>query len=684
MPASQADSLGSIPITRSARDFKGRLYCMMTGFIRLFNFLSFLLLSGILAVIAVITLIDPNHFKSNLQHYVKTHTSRTLTIEGKLHWRLSSGLGLEAHNITLSDNVGFDKKILTAKKAVLVAKLWPLFTGNMAFDLDFQGLDLFLEQKGVTQNHWQDLLAVMLPSSKKEGSSTRLKLNSLNIQEANVTWRDPVHPKTYLMKNISFQSGQLIHALSGKTTELSFKGIFASQDHNTQTLVSKDAATSKIVLPTTQTSSNEASVKQPCDVALAFNAEWTFSPNLTIDIQQFKMQSEIPLSTLLLSGNCKIDHLDTKPTFNGTLALNRFETAPWLDFFNLQTSYPLPSIIEAKTQFNYEAPWVTLSTFNANLEEMGHFEGQLKLIPSLRVKELVLQGNLSGQEFHFASLDLYHLTAILQMKNGVLDCSPIDYKWADGEHQSLLQIDFNSALPRYRLTQNSQNFELDAVLSVMGHPKKIAGRTRLKANFLSEGKTLADIRQNLSGQGDIEVASGKIYGIDLPSLLKHAQGTVRNLIYTTHQKKSTSLPQVLNLELNAWQEQAKQSSTLSSPFNTTQGSFTILQGILTNPDLTVSHLEYTLQGSGTLDLNFDNSKYRVAAHYKDHSLDLRDEVNGFLNSTPMIITLQGDLRDPSIRPDLETYMQYALKFTHKNVFEKFVDTSLDKLFETAD
>jgi hypothetical protein len=169
--------------------------------------------------------------------------------------------------------------------------------------------------------------------------------------------------------------------------------------------------------------------------------------------------------------------------------------------------------------------------------------------------------------------------------------------------------------------------------------------------------------------------------VDLLYLLKHAQSSVKSLIYTAHSRQPSRANHILAAELKEWQNQAHSTHSFFTPFDSIKASALITNGVLNNPDLIVQHPQYIIEGKGILNLNQDSLRYRLFAHYKEPLLDTSTEIVNFLKSTPLGIHITGILGNPAVNPDLNAYTQNALKFSQKHMSEKFSEKTLDKYID---
>ncbi len=76
-----------------------------------------LALAAVVAIAALVSLIDPNQFKPQLVEQVRKSTGRELVIQGDIGWRFWPSLGLSLEQVALRNPAGFAEPDLCASRA---------------------------------------------------------------------------------------------------------------------------------------------------------------------------------------------------------------------------------------------------------------------------------------------------------------------------------------------------------------------------------------------------------------------------------------------------------------------------------------------------------------------------------------------------------------------------------------
>src|SRR5689334_17237315 len=97
-----------------------------------------LCLVGIVFMIGVVTVVDPNRFKTMIQKLMTEATGQSLAINGPLSWHILPALSLEVRDLAINT--------VTLKTARFEPRLWSLLTGKLLIDIHMKGLNANLNQ----------------------------------------------------------------------------------------------------------------------------------------------------------------------------------------------------------------------------------------------------------------------------------------------------------------------------------------------------------------------------------------------------------------------------------------------------------------------------------------------------------------------------------------------------------
>ena len=112
----------------------------MKNFLKLILVLVFILcLVGVISVLCLVSLVDPNRFKPLLVEQAKKYTQHEVRLEGDLSWKLFPEVAISVNHVAILDKSGLSSKpLLDIGHLDLALKLVPLLQGK----LEIIGLDM--------------------------------------------------------------------------------------------------------------------------------------------------------------------------------------------------------------------------------------------------------------------------------------------------------------------------------------------------------------------------------------------------------------------------------------------------------------------------------------------------------------------------------------------------------------
>jgi len=171
------------------------------------------LLLAVVAAVAVSALFDPNDYKDEITSQVKTHTGRTVTLDGDLSLSFFPWLGVESGKVTVGNAPGFgDEPFATLDRVDVYVRLMPLLSKRVeARTVVLEGLRLNLMRNNAGQTNWADLLAerASAPASPAQGTVPSVSVAGLELRDSSVSWRDDQSKVNYLVDKISLDTGAL-------------------------------------------------------------------------------------------------------------------------------------------------------------------------------------------------------------------------------------------------------------------------------------------------------------------------------------------------------------------------------------------------------------------------------------------------------------------------------------------
>lgn len=608
---------------------------------------------GVLALIAVITLVDPNQFKETLQKQISLKTGRVLTITGPILWRINPNLVLEVFDLKLGNTSSFQNEFATIQKAKVEAKLWSIFSGKLLYDIHLDGLKAHLIRNPLGQTNWEDLSHLLSKLKLRHRFLSRFLLpNTLVMEDAQLIWQDDLHHQKFSLDKLYLSSRQFPLGLSGHSSPIELQFYFEDLIH--------------------ARSGN-----------IHFNTQWQLSDAAqTLNFHALTLKMNVQnLSPSVLTGEITVNDWMTQPTLHGNVQLSHFDLHGWLTLLDIPHWNLLPKNVEMKGIFSYHAPWLEVPNLTLAFDNHGILEGKFKMdLRGNTLQTLTLNGHAQGKRLQIGRIPLSDLQASFEAKEGLLNFTAFNLRCINSQHQGTFKIDFKESNLKYALTTQIDSPEISEVLALFNASDRLKGRFQAKATLTTEGNNLFDLLQSLSGETHITLTDGKLRGIQLLPLLQHAQTTIAMLSDSFSKKQSINVAAVLTAELGEWKQQAVNPQPLATHFSLAEIHTTFDNGSAYTSDLKLIHPEYTINGKGSIDLLHKKMDYHAFALLNNTIEQPPEEIASFLKETPLSIQVKGTLLDPAVRPDLAGYTQNALKLVQSAPREMVDDDTLEKLF----
>lgn len=119
-----------------------------------------LVLAALVAIVALVSLIDPNQFKPQLVEQVRKSTGRELVMEGNIGWRFWPSLGLSLEKVQLRNPAGFaEPDLVRFEQGEASVALLPLLSHRLEIGkVTLNGAHLFIQTKADGSSNLSDLI----------------------------------------------------------------------------------------------------------------------------------------------------------------------------------------------------------------------------------------------------------------------------------------------------------------------------------------------------------------------------------------------------------------------------------------------------------------------------------------------------------------------------------------------
>jgi AsmA protein len=168
----------------------------------------------VVALIALVTLVDVNRFKPQIAQAVQDRFNRTLVIDGDLSLTLFPRIGVALPKTTLSEHRG-PATFASLDGARVSVALLPLLSGRIeAGTVSVYGLTATIDKRADGTTNVDDLLkgdAAATPTTptKDAGGPPQFEIGGIELANANLTYRDLAAKNTVTLTQFNLTTGRL-------------------------------------------------------------------------------------------------------------------------------------------------------------------------------------------------------------------------------------------------------------------------------------------------------------------------------------------------------------------------------------------------------------------------------------------------------------------------------------------
>lgn len=185
-----------------------------------------LALAAVVAIAALVSLIDPNQFKPQLVEQVRKSTGRELVIQGDIGWRFWPSLGLSLEQVALRNPAGFaEPDLVRFTRGEASVGLLPLLSHRLEIGkVTLSGAHLFIQTKADGSSNLSDLLkasaepkgeattsepAATTPPAASDKQPWQISLQGVELQQASALLQDDRNGTVSRLDRLDLDLGQL-------------------------------------------------------------------------------------------------------------------------------------------------------------------------------------------------------------------------------------------------------------------------------------------------------------------------------------------------------------------------------------------------------------------------------------------------------------------------------------------
>jgi AsmA protein len=652
----------------------------------------------VIAMCAVLLLVDPNDFKDEIATAVKDKTGRELALQGELKLSVFPWLALQAGPAQLGNAPGFATgPFLSLEHADVGVRLFPLLRGRMEVRrLELEGLRVYLEKNAQGKGNWEDLAkGESTPAADSGASSEMPSIAGVTIKDAALDYRDLQTAKHWRLQKLDVETGRIE---KGKPIDLDM-GFVLDEGENTdatQVKLKTSAALdpeaerytlADLELDAARTAAAPKVKNAPAQKEAREQKVTLRAPSAIADLKaQTLSLPEFTLNTAgaEFTGSVEGKEIVDKPAFTGVLSLKPVNARELLAQLGGET--PKTRDPDALKTLAFEAK-LAASSSNAMFEDLKltlddtHATGRAGIadfektalrfdlnvdrinldrylapeeekkkaekaaakepfeLPVDTLKSLNAKGTLRIGELILAGVKMKDVRFNVDAADGLVRLNPSEAKLYGGKHQGAVTIDARGDTAKVSMEQKINAVDLAGLMRDLVDSKRLAGKGSANWNLTARGNDSKALLESLDGRLNFDVADGAIKGTDLWYELRRAQALFRK------------------------EAAPAQGSTGETRFKTLKGSAQVENGVVDSRDFVME----TDNLAGTLSLPTQKVDYHLTATvYRAPEQGAGAEMQS-LKSTEIPVRVSGTLADLKVRPDVqaEVKQQLSEKLTDK-------------------
>lgn len=599
----------------------------------LFKFILLLIGIAIVAPIAFVLLINPNHYKSDIQQYLSEKTGYEIQLNGDISLQWFPWIGLRVEDIKVASPFKDTPDLFSAKEIQLKLPINKLLAWEFRLDsLSIEEGKFYLVKEKNGRANWD----VGVDKSEKIEKQSQVKdtaqnadhgrapsmyfsISLLTVKNGTVDYIDKQNNQAIKLNRVTFLAEDF-----GQALRYPLKGEFdfSLSDLKTQKAIYQGQASMSGKLPKP---SNDLIRVEDFKTDIKWQDRRSNQTHHLSAALELKIQAQKTLHIDKL--NAQLD--GTQLTGKITYPLNQQAIQYDLNIDKLN----LHQWIKAEQEGTNAAVLPTRYTpvsFTQTAQQ-----------PSTTVSLPDSKGTLKIKQLNYQNLAVSNVQLNNTIKNNVLTIDPLIAHLHEGKINAVVTKNLNGNHPLY-FKGSAQQLNMQSLLKTAANVDQLKGSGDL--NF-----TYAYLNNNLSGTTHVKITNGAIIGLDLDYYFQMAENFIKK------------------------QPTAPARSNAVTPFNSLTATLLLNQHRLSNEDLVMLNNDYRVTGRGYILLNQETIDYDILANriYRDGK--------EHPNALPLAVSIKGPLKNPQIVPDMDHYMKLILEREAKKQIEKNLNKQIGKI-----
>lgn len=588
----------------------------------------------IVAAIAVPFFIPLDTYKGKIIALVKTETGRDLKIDGPVHFSLLPSVALEANDVSLSNPPGAASPNMVQLKTLDVElKLLPLLHGGLeisqfklvqpaiALEIDKQGKPSWAFTTPAPSGAAPQAAPPVNSAPAAGGASSgpdfsAISLGDVSIVDGRASYLDQRTGEkkqlTGINMTLSLPSLDQAFAAKGSAVWNNEKATLTIQIDKPGTLQRGGASPVGITFAATPinfafkgeatgatlsklTGGIDLSIPSVRGLAkwagIAFDAPGTGFGQMTLSGKINKDGSKIAFTNAVIAldaikanGALTVDTGGAKPVLSGRLDVDKLDVNPYLPPETKSASTTPNSGGGPSSAQTGSAPGGSTASGGApppaSAKSAGWSDAPIDMSP---LKLANADFDLSANSILYRKIQIGRSALGLHLKDGRFEADLNQMALYQGKGQGKFTADGSGATPAIGMNFNLSGVAIQPLAKDVADFDRLSGTGSVVIDVNGRGKSQREIVGSLGGKGSLNLANGKIQGVNLIAFVKNTASALTSAIGGNN----------------------------ATDFGALTGTYTITNGILKNNDLKLTSPEVPMSGAGTVDLPQRQVNYRV-------------------------------------------------------------------------
>jgi len=664
----------------------------------------------VVAVVAVLLLVDPNDYRDDIAKLAQEKTGRPLAIRGKLSLKVFPWIALELNDVTLGNPPAYGTEpFLTVSHVNVGVKLLPLLHKEVQVRrVAVEGLAVTLISRSEQENNWKDLGESADKSEPAATSSTtKTRIAGVDVSKSTLIYKDEAKKSVIRLQALEAHTGAL-----GGSEPLDAQIAF-DYDEGGPRVAHVDTKARVVMGPETRVEVQKLEAKAdwygtPDPAAAKHDAKplalEITSPSLVLDTKAETLAPatlDVKVGALPVKVSVSGEKLFSAYVVKGHVNVAKTSPRELMKAFDIEAPHTADpkalSELAFNSDFQLTETQLGLSALDLVLDDTAvkgsfgiddleamalRFDLNVNAIdldrylppkpkdaakpaasatppaaqvpptdlPIETLRTLNAKGRLQIGNAKMSGLKFSDIRLPLEARDGRTHLGPTQAKLYGGTYDGDIVLDARPARATLAMDEHIRSVDLGAFMRAAFDTTRVVGKGNASAKLTANGNTDAAMFKTLAGKIDFDVKNGAVTGLDLWYELRRA--------------------------LALFKRQAAPVRPAGEPktaFDAMAGSAVVDQGVLRNDDLVVDMTYLKVKGKGSLALASQAVDYRLVTEV--YKLPEGEDALSDLKAAEIPVTITGTLADLKVRPDVEAY----LKSRFKKEVDKKVDEKKDEL-----